>query len=149
MKNDNKPVSASFSFEEYRFTKASGDFSVIPEVANLTTSFNPTGVYDHTNGLFRMRLEFLAHDKDSGNQVIAIVCEAIFKFSRPLPFSELPAYFFANSTAIIYPYIRAFVSTLTLQANYAPFVLPTYNVIALGEELRNHSENGEVEASLS
>lgn len=144
MKNDNKPTDASFSFEEYRFTRASVNFAVIPETANLMIDFQPAGVYDPVKGLFRMELEFRATDKDSGNTVISVGCEAIFKFRKPLAFDELPSYFFANSTAIIYPYIRAFVSTLTLQANYTPFVLPTYNVMDLGIKLKENSRTGDV-----
>lgn len=148
MKNDNKPTGASFSFEEYRFTKASVNFAVIPETVNLMIDFKPAGIYDQSNGLFCMKLEFHAADKDSGNTVITVECEAIFKFREQLAFDELPQYFFANSTAIIYPYIRAFVSTLTLQANYKPFVLPTYNVMALGNRLKDNSTTGEVTGNI-
>lgn len=36
---------------------------------------------------------------------------------------DIPEYFYANSIAILFPYIRVFVSTVTLQANIKPIVL--------------------------
>jgi len=36
-----------------------------------------------------------------------------------------------NSPAIVFPYLRSFISTLTLQAGYAPITLPSYNFTKL------------------
>lgn len=36
-----------------------------------------------------------------------------------------------NASAIPFPYIRSFVSNLTLQAGYAPVILPSVNFVAL------------------
>ena len=52
---------------------------------------------------------------------------------------EIPDFFYPNSLAIIFPYIRAFVSTLTLQANVRPIVLPTVNLMGLTDMLRKET----------
>lgn len=44
----------------------------------------------------------------------------------------------ANAIAIMYPYLRAIVSTYTSAANVAPVILPAINVNAM---LRNKKEN--------
>jgi preprotein translocase subunit SecB len=39
-----------------------------------------------------------------------------------------------NAPAIAFPYVRAFISNLTLNSGYDPIVLPTYNFVKLGTE---------------
>ncbi|MBQ2321387.1 MAG: protein-export chaperone SecB, partial [Bacteroidales bacterium] len=46
-----------------------------------------------------------------------------------------------NSVAIIFPYIRAFVSTISLQANVNPIVLPTINLTGLTGELKRQTKS--------
>lgn len=40
-----------------------------------------------------------------------------------------------NAPAILFPYVRAYVSTLTAQAGIAPIIMPTVNLVKDGEEL--------------
>ena len=47
--------------------------------------------------------------------------------------------FISNSIAILFPYVRAFVSTLTLQANIKPILLPTLNLSSLQDILRENT----------
>lgn len=39
-----------------------------------------------------------------------------------------------NSIAILFPYLRSFMSTVTAQAGISPFILPTININNLLEE---------------
>ena len=39
-----------------------------------------------------------------------------------------------NAPAIAFPYVRAFISNLTLNSGYDPIVLPSYNFVQLSEE---------------
>jgi preprotein translocase subunit SecB len=36
-----------------------------------------------------------------------------------------------NAPAIIFPYLRAFISSLTVNSNFSPIILPTYNFTSL------------------
>ena len=40
----------------------------------------------------------------------------------------------ANAPAIAFPYVRVFISNITLNAGYNPIVLPSFNFIKLAEE---------------
>lgn len=144
----NTPQKAAFTFEDYKFPNVSIRMGELSDSEPLGVDFIPSGVYDTATGLFRLTLNFVAVADSSDNPIIAVECEALFRFGRVLAIDELPEYFYANSTAILYPYIRAFVSTLTLQANYAAFVLPTLNVAALGERLRSHTIVGSVSGKI-
>lgn len=53
--------------------------------------------------------------------------------------ADIPEYFYPNSLAIVFPYVRAFVSTITLQANVQPVVLPTINLMGITEELKEQT----------
>ena len=39
-----------------------------------------------------------------------------------------------NAPAIAFPYVRVFISNMTLNAGYNPVVLPSFNFIKLSEE---------------
>jgi len=51
--------------------------------------------------------------------------------------NENPERFQANAIAILYPYIRAIVSTYTAAANTQPLILPAINVNAMIEAQNN------------
>lgn len=63
-----------------------------------------------------------------------------FTFEDNISKNDIPDYFYPNSFAIIFPYIRAFVSTISLQANVQPVVLPTINLMGLTDSLKNKTE---------
>lgn len=43
----------------------------------------------------------------------------------------------ANAPAIAFPYVRTFISNLTLNSGYDPIVLPSFNFLQLAEEKNN------------
>ena len=64
--------------------------------------------------------------------MVHVACVAEFVLSE----EAITNYFYANSIAIVFAYVRAFVSTLSLQANIgAPIVIPTLNLVALRDRL--------------
>lgn len=73
--------------------------------------------------------DFLA--KSEAKAVFRVTCRAVFELTS----DELPEFFYANSIAIIFPYVRAFISTVSLQANVPSIVLPTMNLSSLRETL--------------
>ena len=51
---------------------------------------------------------------------------------------ENPEIFKANAIAILYPYVRAIVSTYTANANITPLILPAINVNKLIEDQKKN-----------
>lgn len=125
---------ALFSFRHYSFSKAELNLKNLPDNASFSLSFSPSGVYDEKSGSFELSLLFEA--KVAAERVVQVECNSVFAFKDPIKLEDIPSYFYPNSIAIVYPYIRAFVSTLTLQANVQPIILPTMNLFGLQEELR-------------
>jgi preprotein translocase subunit SecB len=54
--------------------------------------------------------------------------EAMNDDFRKSPFLDI------NSPAIVFPYIRAFISNLTLNSGYNPIVLPMFNFVKIAED---------------
>lgn len=133
---------AAFRIDSYHFVKASLDFN-IPDNATLNIEICPSGVYHQSEGRYILDFVVSVDCEESKTEVVNVNCRAVFLFSEHLQLQQIPAFFFPNSLAIVYPYVRAFVSTITLQANVRPIILPTVNLMGLTDELRNNTENAE------
>jgi preprotein translocase subunit SecB len=134
MKVDNAP--AAFSFDSYNISQ----FSYIEpkeDQKNIFVDFLPTGMYSAKDGLFTMVFVFVASfGEETREKIIDISMKGFFRFEPNTAKEDIPEYFYQNSIAIIYPYIRAFVSTLTALAGAKPLILPTLNLSSLSENLK-------------
>ena len=104
---------------------------------------NPSGKFFQKSGTFELTFEFSANESENNETVIFVLCRAEFYFKNVATFKDIPAYFYTNSIAILFPYIRAFVSTLTLQANRAPIIIPIMNLASLEATLRSNTDSCE------
>ena len=130
---------AVFKLDRYHFTRASLDFN-IPNDAELNISFNPSGVFHSKEARYDLVFDVTVGCNETNTEVIKVSCEASFSFGNKFSISEIPEYFYPNCLAIIFPYVRAFVSTVSLQANVQPVVLPTINLMGLTEELKERTK---------
>ena len=132
---------AMFSLESFNFSKVMLDLDSEPKVLSIG-KLEPRGIFDAKKRESWLSILFTAKDSDKDKEVIALKVVSLFKFSDAVDnINDIPHFFYANSIAIMYPYIRAFVSSLTLQANYKPIILPTMNLSSLKDVLiKNTSE---------
>jgi preprotein translocase subunit SecB len=128
---------AAFRFEKYRIP----EFSYTNSNKNKTTlslDITPRGVYNKGN--FDVEINVKAFDSENPEVLIlTLKCIATFKFEDETPLASIPAYFYKNSIAIVFPYLRAFVSTLTLQANTGLIQLGLLNLSGLEKELLDNT----------
>lgn len=129
---------AQFKLDNFVFNKAELDFTK-RKSGELVLKFTPNGRFLFANKNYELNLLFTASDPD-GDDVVSVNCLATFSFQNVIELKDIPDFFYANSIAIIFPYIRAFVSTLTLQANIPPIVLPTLNLSQLRTILRDNTQ---------
>ncbi|WBV59480.1 protein-export chaperone SecB [Chryseobacterium camelliae] len=120
----------AFSLERHIFRKVNIDLDN-KSSQNLQIAFNPSGEFEVEKSLFNLKFDFEAKSDDTKNPFINIEFKAVFKFENVKNIEEIPPYFYRNAIAIVFPYVRAFVSTVTLQANIPPVVLPTMNLSPL------------------
>lgn len=130
---------AAFSLDHYFFSKVKMDLSDVQSKNDVSISFLPSGVFDNETSKFYLSLIFKAKYKNKKTNFIEIDCKATYKFSQIISLDEIPPFFFVNCIAIIFPYVRAYISTVTLQANVSPIVLPTMNLTDLAEPLKKNT----------
>lgn len=128
---------AVFSLNSYHFNKVVLNLENLAPDATLDMNFAPSGLFDQAKKTFILSFAFKAtcNDKD----IVFVNCIAEFVFRNELNFDEIPEFFYGNSIAILFPYIRSMVSTVTLQANVQPLILPTLNLVSLKDHLKANS----------
>ena len=132
----------AFKLDTYRFQKASLNFD-IPNKAELSINFMPSGKFYKKENRYELSFDVLVTCKDTDSTVISVSCIASFIFTSEVTFNDIPDFFYPNSLAILFPYIRAFVSTISLQANVSPIILPTVNLMGLTGKLRKNTSINE------
>ena len=133
---NNKEV--AFRLVNYKFTKATLNFD-IPKDAEFVIDFKPSGKLKEIKGTYDLSFDTIVNCKETDTIIVEVSCIAQFSFKDKIKFEEIPDFFYPNSLAILFPYIRAFVSTLSLQANSSPMILPTVNLMGLTEKLRDNT----------
>ena len=131
---------AVFSLRGYKFPMVKMDLRKIKPLQNkMNLSILPKGVFYPKNHSFELTFNFVASlEGEEGTPCIEISCIGDFEFKEIESIADIPSYFYANSIPILFPYVRAFVSTVTLQANYQPIVLPTMNLSDLSNFLKEN-----------
>ena len=103
-------------------------------------SFKPYGRYNEANGIYDLGLQFEAQEDGTDKIVLSALCVFTFKFDQPYKFTELPEYFFTNSIPIGFPYLRAFVSNITLQANIDVIMLDLVKFSDIAQPLKESTQ---------
>ena len=130
---------ATFQLEKYFIDKVRLDFDT-DSARKINVLLNPKGVFDNKNSRFDLTLELSVTDSENQEtELVFINCIGTFVFENMD--SGVPDYFYTNAVAILFPYLRAFLSTITTQASIEPLVLPTYNLSILEGPLRENTVN--------
>ena len=132
----------AFRFNNYYFTRAKIEFPTQSERnLDLNVQFIPKGEFIKNDSIFNLYLTVIISSSKDGVETnfVEVNCFSEFIFSEQINLCDIPGFFYPNSIAIIFPYIRAFISTLSLQANMNPIILPTMNLTSLQEELKNNT----------
>ena len=131
---------AAFKLDNYQFPKATIDFTKAEEKNEIELQFAPEGQFEKDKRLFRLHFSVRICLNNSDEPAMEVHCVAEYSFQNEIEFADIPPYFYSNSIAILFPYVRAFISNLSLQANFPPMILPTMNPSDLGEELKAHTQ---------
>lgn len=133
-------TATAFKFVKFKVSSFSFDEPQKPNT-KYDIEFKPKGRFDETTGKFILTLSFRAVDKENADSVIIKVKSVSeFLFDKPCLLSDLPPYFYTNSIPIVFPYLRAFISTLTLQANSNVMMLGLINFTNMAKPLQENTE---------
>lgn len=112
--------------------------------ADSDSDFNKSEPLDKVKSRFSIKVEFEESSffvtfnlKLATSDGKGIITEYKSKFVTDATLDEdfkTSAFPYVNAPAISYPYLRAFISNLTLNAGYSPVMLPSVNFVALKEK---------------
>ncbi|NIJ52333.1 protein-export chaperone SecB [Dyadobacter arcticus] len=108
-----------------------------PGKHKITIKFTPKGLV--LKELSQFQLNLGVNILDEGHKFnINLETTSIFKYPEDANLQEyIDGYFILNAPAIVFPYLRAYISSLTVLSGMPALILPTLNLSSLGEELRD------------
>jgi len=87
------------------------------------------GFLNHFNVIFSLSM------KKEDEFDLSLKANAHFTTDKDISESDQSSPFLkVNAPAIAFPYLRAFVSNLTLNSGYNPIILPTFNFVQMAQE---------------
>lgn len=134
-----KPKRASFSIERYYFDQVHIDMDHSGD--GLYINFQPSGIFNVKNKKYNLSFIFSAFssEEEGIKPFVKVKCVGVFKFEDVDSLQDIPEFFYRNSIAILFPYMRAYVSMITNQANIQSIMLPTLNLTSLEKPLRENT----------
>lgn len=133
MENVNKQV--SFQFVDYVIEKAEINISDRNIGGNIKFSIDPDGYFDKEKKEFVLSLSVLIKDAEDKFST-SFMMKGFFKYES-IEFEKILKFIGTNAPAILFPYIRGFVSNITSLSGMQPVIMPTLNMQPVGEDLVN------------
>ena len=120
---------AKFRFDGYKIVSSKISYDPSKNISkDLEVEFTQSQGVDLDGNKFKLELETTITDKE-GLLNIEVSCHGLFDFDSDLSPNERESFFNVNAPAIVFPYIRAYISTLTsLSGMNNPVILPTINL---------------------
>lgn len=127
---------SSFQFDNFKIKKSSIEI-LSPGDDNLSINFEMSGHIQKENGIYNLTL-ITDINNESDTIKINVECVGRFNFDKgtEIDRDNISSLFYINAPAILFPYVRAYVSTLTNLSGIKPITLPTLNLIELGKTLK-------------
>ena len=126
---------SKFQFKGYRINRSLIELDENSNFENLKIAFAVSGLVKRVENLFILNLSIKIKNNEN-NVNIEVDTIAIFLFERVENVEDISGFFYNNSSAILFPYIRAYISTLTNLSGNRSITLPTMNLTNLADELR-------------
>lgn len=119
---------AQFRFVNYQILESEIKFS--PETQpnqKLNVTFNRTVGVSESDCKMRLELETTIENADR-SVYIHIKTYGYFEFESHISEELKEIFFNTNAPAILFPYVRAYISALTALSGVEPIILPTLNL---------------------
>lgn len=130
---------SKFQFKGYRINRSLIELEENSNLDNLKISFKASGVVHQKENIFYLNLSVnIVNEVDS----LKIEVESIGKyaFEKFDETKEISSFFYVNSSALLFPYIRAYISTLTNLSGNRSVTLPTMNLTNLADDLKSNTK---------
>lgn len=131
---DNNEIKApKFRFTDYIISETSVGIKSKAISDDFRLSIQPTGELVKDKNLLKITLNVAIKDANENIEIRFTIIGSFEYEAESL--EELVPYIIVNGPAILFPYLRAFVSNITALSGCNPVIMPTYNMIGVGEKL--------------
>lgn len=123
-----KKDEAKFRFLDFQIQESKisiKDANLISDKLNV--HFEQSEYLSDDESLFKYEMNVGIED-DNKYLDIQVVAGGLFEFDKNLTDLEKQAFFSVNAPAILFPYVRAYITTLTSLSGIKPIILPTLNM---------------------
>jgi len=129
---------SKFQFKGFKIIRSLIERNDKTPSKKIALNFLPKGLINKQEGNFQLHLDVKIEDE---NKVFNINIKAIanYHFENKDELDNLNDLFYINAPALLFPYIRAYISTLTNLSGFDPINLPTLNMTSLGENLKKNT----------
>lgn len=129
---------AAFSLVNYQFVSLNFDLEDF-SIEDVKIGIEPRGVYFEKDSSYLLLFKVILLNS-SEVEIFNLKVVGEFAFDNVDKFENIPDYFYRNAIAILFPYVRSYISIVTTQANVGGVIIPTYNLTPLEHELRENTE---------
>lgn len=130
---NNNTQQARFQFVKYLIDQCSVNFTGKKLSKEMEFAINPEGIFNKEEKTFELILNLVINDKEH-NLDLSIRIHGYFTYDGS-NMDEVRSFIGINSPAILFPYIRAYVSNITALGGMPPVIMPTLNLKGVGEQL--------------
>lgn len=133
MNSKNNTHKPRFRFIGYLIKETKMDLSTNDYGKDLKLDIIPFGDLDEENRSLNVDLSVSVSDNEN-KLSLKFLISGHFEFECET-FEELKPYICMNAPAILFPYIRAYTTTITSLAGSNPIIMPTLNLEGVGKQL--------------
>jgi preprotein translocase subunit SecB len=126
---------SKFQFKGFVITRSLFERNENELSKKVSLGFSPKGVYNKKDSSFQLTLG-VAISNENASFKIELEAVADYLFETEYESEDISNFFYINAPALLFPYIRAYISTLTNLSGLMPINLPTLNMTRVGEDLK-------------
>lgn len=123
---------SSFQFLDYKVVRSLIEINGVSS-KELELEFEPKGILNNVNNVFTLVMTVRIFDLDK-NLNIEVVFEGEYSIGHRD--ENFNGFILSSAPAILFPYIRAYLTSLTALSGVNPIILPTMNLSGLQEKLK-------------
>lgn len=129
---------SSFQFIEHIITKSIFiNKKINKNKKDYNLNLKPSGILNNESKQFQLALDLEIVDKDE-ESLLNVEIIGFFKYQGEI--EDVKNFLYLNAPALLYPYLRAYVSTLTTLSGLGTYTLPTMNLIGLKDDIEKNIE---------
>lgn len=138
---ERKAIVSKFRLKNYVIDKSIFDYNGEEVNSERNIGFDVKGLIKKDN-LFELTLITKIVDENKALKIFVQVV-ATYEFSSDITQKTLSDMFYKNAPAIIFPYVRAYVSSLTVLSGIDAVNIPTMNLTSIAEDLKENTKKEE------